>query len=91
MYKYILKRLALMIPVIIGVSFIIFSIMSFMPGNPARLILGEKATPEAIEQINDCLLYTSPSPRDYAALILALLTQRSNRSLMRSRHAFPLR
>lgn len=42
MYKYILKRLALMIPVIIGVSFIIFSIMSFMPGNPARLILGEK-------------------------------------------------
>ena len=43
MYKYILKRLALMIPVIIGVSFIIFSIMSFMPGNPARLILGEKS------------------------------------------------
>ena len=44
MHKYIAKRLLLMIPVIVGISFIIFSIMSFMPGNPARLILGEKAT-----------------------------------------------
>lgn len=60
MYKYILKRLALMIPVIIGVSFIIFFIMSFMPGNPARLILGEKATPEAIAEINEELGLNNP-------------------------------
>lgn len=53
MYKYILKRLALMIPVILGVSFIIFSIMSFMPGNPARMLLGVKATPEAIEELTE--------------------------------------
>jgi hypothetical protein len=66
MYKYILKRLALMIPVIIGVSFIIFSIMSFMPGNPARLILGEKATPEAIEQINEELGVNDPFLVRYA-------------------------
>lgn len=52
MHRYILKRLLLMIPVIIGISFIIFSIMSFMPGNPARLLLGEKATAEAIEALN---------------------------------------
>lgn len=32
MHKYIAKRLLLMIPVIVGISFIIFSIMSFMPG-----------------------------------------------------------
>lgn len=52
MHKYIAKRLLLMIPVIIGISFIIFSIMSFMPGNPARLLLGEKATADAIEALN---------------------------------------
>lgn len=53
MHKYIAKRLLLMIPVIIGISFIIFSIMSFMPGNPARLLLGEKATADAIAALNE--------------------------------------
>lgn len=65
MYKYILKRLALMVPVIIGVSFVIFAIMSFMPGNPARLLLGEKATPEAIEQLNEELGLNDPIPIRY--------------------------
>ena len=60
MYKYVLKRLGLLLPVIIGVSFIIFTIMSFMPGNPARLILGQKATPEAIEKLNDELGLNDP-------------------------------
>lgn len=53
MHKYIAKRLLLMIPVIVGISFIIFSIMSFMPGNPARLLLGEKATADAIAALNE--------------------------------------
>lgn len=44
MLKYILKRLLLLIPVIIGISFIIFSIMQLTPGDPAREILGETAT-----------------------------------------------
>ncbi|MDL2327416.1 ABC transporter permease [Ruminococcaceae bacterium OttesenSCG-928-A11] len=48
MLKFIGKRLLLMIPVLIGVSFIIFSIMSLTPGDPAMLILGEGATPEAL-------------------------------------------
>ena len=37
MHKYIAKRLLLMIPVIVGISFIIFSIMSFMPGAEERV------------------------------------------------------
>lgn len=39
----------MMIPVIFGISFIIFSIMSFTPGDPARMILGENARIEDIE------------------------------------------
>lgn len=50
MPKYILKRLAMMIPVILGVTIIIFMIMSFSPGDPARLALGDMAPPEAIEE-----------------------------------------
>lgn len=60
MYKYILKRLLLMIPVLIGISFVIFLIMSFMPGNPARLLLGEKATPAAVEELTDELGLNDP-------------------------------
>ena len=40
----------MMIPVILGISFIIFTILAMTPGNPAQMILGENATPEAIEQ-----------------------------------------
>lgn len=66
MYKYILKRLLLMIPVILGISFIIFSIMSFMPGNPARLLLGEKATAASIEALNKEMGLDDPFLMRYA-------------------------
>lgn len=49
MLKYIGKRLLMMIPVILGISFIIFAIMDLTPGDPARMVLGEGATPEAVE------------------------------------------
>lgn len=48
MGKYILKRLLWVIPIMLGVSFIVFTIMHFSPGDPATLILGEAAQPEAI-------------------------------------------
>jgi peptide/nickel transport system permease protein len=53
MLKYILKRLLLLIPVIIGISFIIFSIMQLTPGDPAREILGETATQEAVDALRE--------------------------------------
>jgi peptide/nickel transport system permease protein len=43
MVKYILRRVLLLIPVMLGVSFIVFSIMYFTPGDPARIMLGERA------------------------------------------------
>lgn len=53
MSKYILKRLLLLIPVLIGATFIVYSIMYFTPGDPAQLILGESAPTEAIEQLRE--------------------------------------
>ena len=49
MHIYVFKRLLMLIPVILGVSFLVFFIMSLAPGDTARSILGETA----------CLLYTS--------------------------------
>lgn len=45
MHKYIIKRLILIIPVMLGVSFIIYFIMNLTPGDPATMILGEGAKP----------------------------------------------
>lgn len=48
MLKFVLKRLLMLIPIIIGISFIIFAIMSLTPGDPAQLILGENASQEDV-------------------------------------------
>lgn len=52
MYKYILRRLLLMIPILFGLLFIIFTILSVMPGEPGRLVLGVEATAEQIHMFN---------------------------------------
>jgi peptide/nickel transport system permease protein len=46
MFSYILKRLLMIVPVVLGVTFIIFTVMNFTPGDPAIMILGEGAKPE---------------------------------------------
>lgn len=48
MYRYVLKRLLLAIPVLIGATFLVFAIMDFAPGDPARIILGSGATEQAL-------------------------------------------
>ncbi|NBJ92875.1 ABC transporter permease [Parablautia muri] len=44
MYKYVLKRLLWMIVIMLGVTFVIFTITYFIPGDPARTMLGSTAT-----------------------------------------------
>ena len=55
MLKYIGKRLLMMIPVIIGVVFIIFAIMELTPGDPVMMILGEGAPIEAQEALREVM------------------------------------
>lgn len=50
MLKYIGKRLLMMIPVVLGISFIIFTIISVTPGDPVQLIMGADADPALMEQ-----------------------------------------
>ena len=62
MYKYVLERLLMLIPVIIGVTFIVFFILNLSPGDPAAIILGDQASAEALAMkreelgLNDPLL-----------------------------------
>jgi len=60
MGKYILKRLLLMIPVVVGVAIVIFTIMYFVPGDPAALILGSSATETQIADLSKTLGLDQP-------------------------------
>ena len=60
MYRYVIKRLLLLIPILLGVIFIILFIMSFTPGDPASLLLGQDAPEEAIVQLNIEFGYYDP-------------------------------
>lgn len=51
MYQYIVRRLLLTVPVVLGVSIIVFSIIRLIPGDPARAIAGVNATPQFIQQV----------------------------------------
>ena len=51
MAKYILKRLAMMVLVVLGISFIVFTIMNLTPGNAAQMILGQSANPEQVAKL----------------------------------------
>lgn len=51
MVKYTVKRLLLLLPILLGVAFIIFTIMDFTPGDPAIRILGPESSVEAREQL----------------------------------------
>ena len=53
MLRYIVKRVLLMIPVLLGISFLIFTLMYFTPGDPAQMILGDEATVEQVEALRE--------------------------------------
>lgn len=70
MLKYILKRIGLLIPVIIGISFIIFGVMHLTPGDPAREMLGDNATPEAVEALREEMGLNDPFFTQYGRYMI---------------------
>ncbi|MBE6018302.1 MAG: ABC transporter permease, partial [Lachnospiraceae bacterium] len=60
MIRYILKRLLILIPIILAISFIVFAIMSFSPGDPVRMMLGTNADPADAEALREQLGLNDP-------------------------------
>ena len=52
MLRYVAKRLLLLVPVLIGLSILVFAYVRALPGGPAIALLGERATQESVEAIN---------------------------------------
>ena len=69
MAKYIVKRLLMMIPTLLGVSLLIFTILSFTPGNPGQIALGQDAPEEAIREYNEALGFYDPILTKYVRYI----------------------
>jgi peptide/nickel transport system permease protein len=51
MYRYLIKRLVLMVPVLLGISLIVFLIMELIPGDTAQALLGSFATPDNVARL----------------------------------------
>ncbi len=65
MWRYILKRLLLLVPVLLGISIIVFLIMELIPGDAAQAILGSFATPENLERVRSELGLDKPLVQRY--------------------------
>lgn len=53
MHRYVIKRLLMMIPVMLGVTLVIFLMLEITPGDPARMILGDTATEEMVAELRE--------------------------------------
>ena len=80
MARYILKRLLLLIPVLLGISVIVFLIMALIPGDPALAILGAYATPENVAKLNADLGLNKPLVQQYFIWLGNMLTGDLGRS-----------
>ncbi|WP_047980325.1 ABC transporter permease [Ornithinibacillus contaminans] len=69
MVKYIIRRLLMLIPVLIGVSILAFSLIHLVPGDPARSILGEKATADQLEALREELGLNDPYFMQYGRFL----------------------
>lgn len=75
MYRYVLKRLLLMIPVLLGVTLIVFSLMYIAPGDPVQMLLGDNATQEDIDALNAKLGRDDPFVVQYVRYAGGILTR----------------
>ncbi|MBA8820115.1 glutathione ABC transporter permease GsiC [Ochrobactrum sp. P6BS-III] len=85
MPAYILKRLAAVVPVLLGLSIIVFLVMAMIPGDTATALLGSYATPENVERVNRDLGLDKPLVQQYFIWIGNLLHGDFGRSFVLNR------
>lgn len=73
MLKYILRRLLFIIPILLGISFIVFTIMTVIPGDPGTLLLSDNATIEQKNMLNEQLGYNKPFAERYISFLKDLV------------------
>jgi peptide/nickel transport system permease protein len=82
MGRYILKRLLNLIPVLLGITLLVFILLHLIPGDPAQILAGTRATPEIVEGIRDQLGLNKPLPVQYLLFLGNLLRFNLGNSIM---------
>jgi len=73
MIRYVLRRLLLVIPIMLGVTFIVFTIIDLTPGDPVKMILGQHANPETVRALREKLGLDQPYPIRFGRYVLNAL------------------
>jgi peptide/nickel transport system permease protein len=76
MLRFVVRRLLLLVPILLGLSILLFLWIRALPGGPAESILGERATPEAIEQIERIYGLDRPIHEQYLKYLENLVVNR---------------
>ncbi len=74
MLRFVARRLLLLVPILLGVSILLFLWIRALPGGPAESLLGERATPEAVEQIERIYGLDQPIYIQYVKYLEKLVT-----------------
>lgn len=88
MSKYILKRVLILFPTLLAIIFIVFGTMNLTPGDPAQVILGQQATPEAVNKLNQELGFDKPFIVRYGDYVLNLVQGDMGKSYTNGRSVF---
>ncbi|MEO6463173.1 MAG: ABC transporter permease [Candidatus Eisenbacteria bacterium] len=81
MLGYVLRRVALLIPTLLGLSVLTFLLIHLVPGDPAAVMLGERASPEAVARLRGELGLDRPLHEQYGLFLGGLLAGDLGRSL----------
>ena len=73
MLRYLVRRLLLTIPVLLGVATLVFALIHLIPGDPAQAMLGEGAAPEDVAQLRERLGLDRPIIVQYGSFLTGLL------------------
>ena len=69
MLRFVVRRLLLLVPILVGLSILVFLWIRALPGSPATALLGERATAEAIAAINEQYGLNKPLHVQYFAYV----------------------
>ena len=75
MLRYLLKRLLALIPVLLGVAFLIFTMMYFTPGDPAAMVLGDQASEEQLNEWRAARDLDKPFLEQFGKYIWGIVSQ----------------
>ena len=73
MLAYIIRRIFILVPTLLGVSLIVFLMLRLTPGDPAELMLGERATEESLHQVREHLGLNEPLHVQYGMFMKRLM------------------